>query len=161
MIEVKLHAIEGSAIVSDFLNRSVRLFCKDGLSSFETVRALILAGIAPEDILRINKGQSNQSVEVMFRFCDCMRKLSDFGGDLEVGGKTVEVSSLGLKPVMLKIHWLPLYFNTGTLSEIFTKFGKVLGVTDEHFDYDGVEIATGVRRVFIEIEDKFSCVPHL
>ncbi|KAH3808496.1 hypothetical protein DPMN_136852 [Dreissena polymorpha] len=91
-----------------------------------------------------------------------MGKLSDFGGDLEVGGKTVEVSSLGLKRVMLKIHWLPVYFNTGKLSEIFSKFGKVLRVTDEHFDYDGVEIATGVRRVFIELEeDKLSCVPHL
>ncbi|KAH3808519.1 hypothetical protein DPMN_136875 [Dreissena polymorpha] len=80
-----------------------------------------------------------------------MRKLSDFGGDLEQGGKTVEVSSLRLKTVMLKIHWLPLYFNIGTLSEISSKFGKVLRVTDEHFDYDGVEIATEVRRVFIEI----------
>ncbi|KAH3741210.1 hypothetical protein DPMN_047930 [Dreissena polymorpha] len=61
-----------------------------------------------------------------------MRKLSDFGGDLEVGCKTVKVSSLGLKRVMLKIHWVPVYFNTGKLSEIFSKFGKVLRVTDEN-----------------------------
>ena len=162
MIEVKLPAIEGNAVVSEVLQRSVRLFCKEGLSSFETVRVLIQTGILPEDIERINKGQSNQSVEVLFKFRDCLRKLSDFNGVLEVGGKTVEVSKLSLKRVMLKIHWLPIYFNTGKLSEIFTKFGKVLRVTDEHFEFDGVEIATGVRRVLIEMEEeKVAYVPHL
>ncbi|KAH3808489.1 uncharacterized protein LOC127833402 [Dreissena polymorpha] len=162
MIEVKLPAIEGNAVVEEFLNRSVRLFSKNGLSTYETVRALKQAGIAPEDIQRINKGQSYQSVEVMFKFRDCLRKLSDLKGLLDVGGKTVEVSSLGLKKVMLKIHWLPVYFNTGKLSEIFSKFGKVLRVTDEHFDFDGVPIATGVRRVFIDMEEeKLSCLPHL
>ncbi len=164
MIEVKLPAIDGNvdAVVSEVLQRSVRLFCKEGLSSFETVRALIQTGILPEDIERINKGQSNQSVEVLFKFRDCLRKLSDFDGVLEVGGKTVEVSNLSLKRVMLKIHWLPIYFNTGKLSEIFSKFGKVLRVTDEHFQFDGVEIATGVRRVLIEMEEeKLAYVPHL
>ncbi|KAH3788878.1 hypothetical protein DPMN_167041 [Dreissena polymorpha] len=99
MIEVKLPAIEGSAVVEEFLNRSVRLFSKHGLSAYETVRALIQTGIAPEYIERSNKGQSNQSVEVMFKFRDCVKKLSELNGILEVGGKTVEVSSLGLKRV--------------------------------------------------------------
>lgn len=72
-IELNLPAIS----VSDAVIRGVmEMFCKTGINQVDVVKTLKDAGINPEDIQAISKGQSNQSVEVAFKFLDCMKVVS-------------------------------------------------------------------------------------
>ncbi|KAH3808503.1 hypothetical protein DPMN_136859 [Dreissena polymorpha] len=162
MISVNLPAIDGSAVINDIMERSVRLFGKDGISEYDAVKAIKTAGLMPDEIERIAKGMSNQSIEVVLKSKLSMNKLLKENCTLSVGSKVIEVSPLSRKKIMLKIHWLPVNFATAKLVEISANFGKVLRVTDKHFTFDGYEIATGVRRVLIEIEaEKIQYIPHL
>ncbi|KAH3797515.1 hypothetical protein DPMN_151096 [Dreissena polymorpha] len=84
------------------------------------------------------------------------------GWHLSVGGRSFEVSTLSKQKIMLKIQLLPVYFDTGKLGEILSNFGRVLKVTDEHFSFDKIQIATGVRRVLLEMKaEKMRKIPHL
>ncbi|KAH3808485.1 hypothetical protein DPMN_136841 [Dreissena polymorpha] len=162
MISVNLPAIDGSAVITEIMERSVRLFGKNGISEYDVVKALQTAGLKPEDIEKIAKGMSNQSIVVVLKSKLSLNELLKGNGTLTVGSKIFEVSPLSRKKIMLKIHWLPVYFATAKLGEIFKHFGKVFRVTDEHFTYNGYEIATGVRRVLMEVEaEKIEHIPHL
>ncbi|KAH3808506.1 hypothetical protein DPMN_136862 [Dreissena polymorpha] len=162
MISVNLPAIDGSAVINEIMERSVRLFGKDGISEYDAVKALKTAGLMPDEIERIAKGMSNQSIEFVLKSKLFMNKLLKENCTLRVGSKVFEVSPVSRKKIMLKIHRLPVYFATAKLGEIFSNFGKVLRVTDEHFTFDGYEIVTGERRVLIEIEaEKIEYIPHL
>ncbi|KAH3828544.1 hypothetical protein DPMN_130525 [Dreissena polymorpha] len=162
MIEVNLPASDGDAIVPEVLERSVRIFNQKGTSEFDAVRAMMKAGLGPEDIKRVSNGLSNQTVEVVLKNKICLTKHMAVGSSLSVGGRSFELSTLNKKNIMLKIHWLPVFFDTGKLGQIFSNFGRVLKVRDEHFTYDGYQIATGVRRVLLEVEaEKMRYKPHL
>ncbi|KAH3808521.1 hypothetical protein DPMN_136877 [Dreissena polymorpha] len=57
------------------MERSLRIIHKNGVKTFEAAKALMRAGVEPEDIVTVSKGQSNQSLEVLFKFRDVMEKI--------------------------------------------------------------------------------------
>ena len=63
MIVVNLPAIDGSAVINEIMERSVRMFGRDGISEYDALRALMTADLMPDEIERISKCMSNQHVE--------------------------------------------------------------------------------------------------
>ncbi|KAH3828534.1 hypothetical protein DPMN_130514 [Dreissena polymorpha] len=101
MIEVNLPAIDCDAIVLEILERSVRIFNQNGTSEFDAVRAMMKAGLGPEDIERVFKGMSNQTVEVVLKNKTCLTKLIALESSFSVGGRSFELSTLNKKKNML------------------------------------------------------------
>ncbi|KAH3705291.1 hypothetical protein DPMN_080359 [Dreissena polymorpha] len=63
---------------------------------------------------------------------------------------------------MLKVHWLPVFFDPDVLKKVFSKIEQVIKVMEDYFEYEGVQIATGVKHVLIEVEEeKLNMIPHL
>ncbi|KAH3808505.1 hypothetical protein DPMN_136861 [Dreissena polymorpha] len=133
MIELNLPAISGSdAVMKGVMERSIRLFFKTGINQVDEVKTLKNAGINPEDIQAISKGQSNQSVEVAFNILDCMKVVSTVGSKIDQGHKTYEITRLNVNKVMLKVHWLPVFFDPDVLKQVFSKIGKVIKVMEDY-----------------------------
>ncbi|KAH3808483.1 hypothetical protein DPMN_136839 [Dreissena polymorpha] len=79
MISINLSAIDGDAVLSGAMERSVRIFHKNGVNAFEAVKALTRAEVEPDDIVTVSKGQSNQSLEVLSKFRDVMENIPKDG----------------------------------------------------------------------------------
>ncbi|KAH3808474.1 hypothetical protein DPMN_136830 [Dreissena polymorpha] len=110
MIELNLPAMSGSdAVMKGVMERSIRLCYKTGINQVDEAKTLKDAGINPEDIQAISKGQSNQRVKVALKILDFMKVVSTLGSKIDQGHKTYEISRLNVKKVMLKVHWLPVF----------------------------------------------------
>ncbi|KAH3808495.1 hypothetical protein DPMN_136851 [Dreissena polymorpha] len=82
MISINLPAIDGDAVLIEAMKRSVRFFHKNGVNAFEAVKALMRAGVEPDDIVAVSKGQSNQSLEVLSKYRDVMENIPKDGSRL-------------------------------------------------------------------------------
>jgi hypothetical protein len=74
---------------------------------------------------------------------------------------TVIFSDISAERVQLRVHWLPMYISNDFVDRVFSHLGKVVGVSSEYVNVQGIKLATGVRCVTLQVNERVkSQIPH-
>ena len=123
---------------------------------------VLAAYVGPEDIEGVYKvSQFDSTYSIQFKFRDTMDKISALK-TLTVANRQFEILKLNEQMVTIRVHWLPLYYDSLILHEIFQDFGQVTNITSLKTAHANCVTLDGVREVRLKTDEvSRHNIPHI
>ena len=123
------------------------------MSVGELLNNLRQTRISPEDICSVYKvSQNDFTFSVCFQFEDAVRHVAALK-KVKMGNTEFDIVKMNEQIVNLRVHWLPLFYDSLILKEIFDSFGEVLNVTMLKSAHKESVVFDGMREVRLSTEN--------
>ena len=128
----------------------------------ELINGIAATGVQPEDISGVYKVSAfDSSFTVQFKYSDTLDHVAEMK-KIKVGEFDFDIMRLSEQVVSLRVHWLPLYYDSLLLTEILEPFGEVLDVNMLKSAHADCVTFDGVREVRLRTtEVKKQKIPHM
>lgn len=165
MAEFYFDGDESSFINGDRLSKTVKFVPsrrQASVSAGELLNALAAVGIQPEDIAGVYKvSQNDYSFSVQFCFTDTAETVSSLQ-KIKVGDASFDIMKMNEQVVSLRVHWLPLYYDSLILKEALQNFGEVIDVSMLKTAHANCVTLDGVREVRLKTDERNKHkIPHI
>lgn len=156
---------EANYINSDRLQTTVRLVPNEDItycSYGDVINGMVGMGVNPDDVEAVYKVSTfDSSFSVMLAYSDTVQDVIN-QHNVSVGKNTFQAMKMSEQILTLRVHWLPIYFDSSILKEIFGQYGQVIDVKMLKSAQTNIVAFHGVHEVRLKVDGfQKQQIPHL
>ena len=159
-------AIPNEYLDEEVMKRTVKLVSRQSYTTSDVLMMVKRVGVSTDDVLGLYRGPpADAGIFLTFSSEASVDRLK--ASDLRYRDKQFTLTHLGKQVIIVRVHWLPLFFTDSLIKSVLADFGRVLSVEKATTIQDNRHVRNGMRVVRIEVDEvgrralphmvKFSC----
>lgn len=162
---IKFDCQETEYINVDKMERTVRLVPREsgrGASYGELLDAIEQVGVPTAEIEGIFKvSPTDNSFSILLKYDDSIQPFIETAS-LKAGNMIYDIMKMAEQVVTVRVHWLPIYYDSSILYELFSKYGEVLDIKMMKTAHAKITTFNGSREVKLKTDEfRKHIIPHL
>ena len=162
---IKFDCQETEYINVDKMERTVRLVPREsgrGASYGELLDAIEQVGVPTAEIEGIFKvSPTDNSFSILLKYDNSIQTFIETAS-LKAGNMIYDIMKMAEQVVTVRVHWLPIFYDSSILYELFSKYGEVLDIKMMKTDHAKITTFNGSREVKLKTDEfRKHIIPHL